>query len=223
MRLLTLLALSTSLLLAMGCPKEDDCLDNAGADCPRAGAEEATDSREIWAGEGGYGLFEVRSGANLVGALHILAATAPADVVTAKTLAFPYLVKGQERWTWSGGAWPSGTLTLVRNLTLSGAAIPTGSAASLIDTPFPTAKVAVSSPALGAEDRLYSLKLGGASVGYLWVQIAGGQATALHWYKTNSNTGPFLKVTETTALTLEPVSAIPAGTSASVIDQSVLQ
>lgn len=189
---------------------------------PEDTSAEATDSREIWAGEGGYGLFAVRSGADLVGALQILTKTAKPDIAAARMQEFPYLVQGQERWTWSAAAWPAGTLTLTPNQTLSGALFPTGSPASLIDTPFPTTRVAVPSLTLGAEDRLYSLTLGSTPVGYLWVQIAGGQTRTLHWYKTSTSAGAFLNVTATTPLTLEPVTSIPAGTTASVIDQSVL-
>ena len=210
------LPLLLSLLTLTGCPKPDDCLDNAGASCSDAAD---TDSREIWAGENGYAVFEVTQGTSLLGALHIVTPAAPQVLKDKAALAG--LQPGQEQWTWSAAAWPAGTLTLTRNLTLS---LPTQGLSRYTDSPFPTTTSAVSNTALDGDDRLYRLSFADAgTVGWLRVDVSAGATTGLHWYKsTSAAQGPFLVVTEQRSLTMTPVPVSELPANAYTIHQSAL-
>lgn len=216
------LALLTFTALLAGCPHDGP--NNAGSSPTTTDHDtsaDATNSREIWAGEDGYGLFELRSGGELVGAFAVLSKGAKPDAVSrANDRLDPDLPEGKERWMWKGAQWPQATLKLKGNLTLEGAsgALPAslsgGGTSQLTHVSFPSTALNASGPTPDGDDRVYAMSLGGVgAVGWLWVELSGGVATTLHWYKLGAVSGPFLKVTDANALTLTPASAgdVPSG------------
>lgn len=226
----SLIALASLFALSLtGCgPKTGDCLDNAGADCPEKELTPAEDptqtiedtrSREIWAGENGYGVFEVTQAGQLVGALHIVTLSAPQSLKDRAAQAG--LQPGQEQWTWSASVWPAGPLVMTRKLNLN---LPTQNLSRFTEGPFPSTVSAVYNTPLDSDDRLYRLSFADVgTVGWLRVEITLGVTTGLRWYKSvNAPAGPFLVVTETQSLTLTPapVSELPA--TAYTIVQTVL-
>ena len=187
-----------------------------------AGGEDTT-GREVWAGETGYIRLSVVDPASseLLGSLDVLANSATQDAVAAG-LAYG-LQPGDERWTFSAGAWPAGALKLAPNLTLPPVEAPQ---VKLRHAAFPARPSPVTAPTPDGDDRLYALRqpapAGAVTVGWLWVELdASGVASRLTWYKAVTHQGAFLKVTSTAPLLLEPASAGDVPANAYVLAQDV--
>lgn len=220
------LALSCSLLFALSaCGPKQDSVSAGSAALPQEGRsdpESAVHSREIWAGENGHIMIEIRDLASnaVLGSIAVLAQDAGQQGVALAAEKKRHLTPGDERWSWGATAWPAGAMKMAPNLSMQE---PTGSSVLVTHTLFPASSQALSAVPAG-NHRIYSLSrsASGASP-EAWIRVdldAQGNTTAIHWYKAASVQQALLRIDDNRPMYMTPITAAELPSQAFVIDQT---